>query len=71
MWGDSGYGPNKLKDYDGEGVGEFLRRCRATKLDGCAEQSPVVRFAKADAARLRAKECVAKLRLVFGRRRSA
>lgn len=78
MWlSDDRYGKPKYKDFDGAGWPEFIRRCRATKLDGVhcdtgqpiREQVPQVKHPYPDRSRLRAKEYVKKLMLVF--RRSA
>lgn len=64
---DHGYGPSKYRDFDGAGWPEFVRRCRATRLS-VRDQVPTSRFPKPDDARLRAKECVTRLKIVHRRR---
>lgn len=58
-WGrdESGYGAEKYH-FDGESLPSLMRQVCASKPDGCKQQRPVVKWAKHDSARLRAKECV-------------
>jgi len=65
----SGYGPEKYH-FDGASLPSLIRAVCASKPDGHTQQRPIVKWAKPDSARLRAKECVAKyLRLVTPLRR--
>jgi hypothetical protein len=62
------YGSSPVRSLEGDSLPTMIRKVRQQKLDGQPDQVPVVKFAHADSARLRAKECVSKLRLVYRRR---
>ncbi len=56
-YGHGGYGREQYH-FDGNSLPSLLRSVRLFKLDGVKEQTPQVRYATPDRARLRAPECV-------------
>lgn len=60
-YGPNGYGPEKYREYDGRGLFAQMRAVIASPLSNAKAQRPIVKWAKHDSARLRAKECVKRL----------
>lgn len=67
-WSDSGYGREKYH-FDGQSLPSLVRSVIASPVVGKA-QKPIVKWAKHDGAKLRAKECVAKYMRLVSRRRA-
>ena len=68
LWMRLVYGANPCKPMIGDSLPTMIRKVRQAKLDGQPDQVPTSRYPKPDDARLRAKECVTKLKLVHRRR---
>lgn len=66
-YGRDKYGPERLKLQDGPSIFSQMRAVIASPLSNVKSQKPIVKWSKPDSARLRAKECVTRLRLAFRR----
>lgn len=55
----SGYGPDRYH-FDGHSLPSLMRQVCAAEPDGQRQQRPIVKWARHDGPRLRAKECVAR-----------
>lgn len=60
-YGSDGYGPEKYREFDGRGLFAQMRAVIASPLAGVKAQKPIVKWARHDGPRLRAKECVKRL----------
>lgn len=58
IYGRDGYGPERYQPFSGVSLYQQMREVCQSKLDGVKAQKPIVKWAKHDSARLRAKECV-------------
>lgn len=62
------YGKNPCQSMKGDSLPTMIRKVRQAKLDGQPDQVPTSRYPLPDDARLRAKECVTRLKLVHRKR---
>ncbi len=70
-YGSDGYGREKYQEFSGVSLFSQMRAVCKVQLVNVKAQKPIVKFAKHDSARLRAKEYVARyLRLVTPARRA-
>lgn len=61
IYGPNGYGREKYREFDGNGLFAQMRAVIASPLSNVKAQKPIVKWKKHDGPRLRAKECVKRL----------